>query len=397
MKQVTKDFLTILKDARFNSKTNIIIEDFDTLYKLSNEHQVSALVYNQIYQQDNLSSVLRKQWSLETIKINASQMIKTQRFLHVYKRFLDANVKVVVVKGLICRSLYPVPDNRPSNDEDLYIQRCDLKTVSSIFIEEGFQKISEEEDEVKFLDYKSGLSIELHLALFSKKSNAYGRYQSIFKDTFNFLTIHQIENIRVYSLSHNQHLLFLILHFTKHFLHGGVGIRQLMDIIMYIETFSDKLNWKTIFNNLETLGLVTFVLNIFEICHQYLSFDYKYVNLGNYQRIENEYEDLLEDIMESGIFGQTSNERIHSSTITLNAMEKGKVNVLRSVFPSLESMKGKYEYLNDKPYLLPVAQASRILNYLKHSDSKESKKTVDLGNQRVNLLKKYKIMDDSVR
>lgn len=395
MKKQTESFLHILKDARFNQKTSITLEpnDFYFLYKLAHIHDLTGMVYNQIYHLDNFPDDLKKQWGSEAKKLNVFQIIKTQRFLQVYREFLKADLKVYVVKGLVCRNIYPTPDNRPSNDEDLYIERKDADAVTAIFENAGFQLLDKGEDEIKFLDYKSGLTIELHLALFSKSSQAYGFYQVAFDHAFETYATHMIEGVQVYSLSHDQHFLFLVLHFAKHFLHGGVGIRQLMDIIMYIEAFKDDINWNYIFKQLDKADLVTFFLNTLEIAHVYLDFDYDNINLCNYKRIKNEYQELLDDIMESGIFGQTTQERIHSSTITLNAMESGKVNVLKSVFPPLEDMKGKFPYLNEKPYLLPVAQATRILNYMKHHDNKQNKKTVELGNKRVELLKKYKILN----
>ena len=42
-------FLSLLKDARLNMKSNPVKLDFMKLYQLANEHQVSPLIYNQIY------------------------------------------------------------------------------------------------------------------------------------------------------------------------------------------------------------------------------------------------------------------------------------------------------------------------------------------------------------
>lgn len=55
-------------------------------------------------------------------------------------------------------------------------------------------------------------------------------------------------------------------------------------------------------------------------------------------------------------------------------------------------MQAKFDYLNKYPFLLPVAYVSRIIQYLKHNDTSQSKKTVEIGNQRIQLLKKYGIM-----
>ena len=75
---------------------------------------------------------------------------------------------------------------------------------------------------------------------------------------------------------------------------------------------------------------------------------------------------MLDDLLSSGVYGDATMSRKHSSTMTLNAVSadkqgrQAKRSVLRTLFPKLESMTGRYPYLRQKPYLLPVAWASRI-------------------------------------
>ena len=51
------------------------------------------------------------------------QTIRSDAFLRLYREFLHEGLIIVVLKGIIVRSLYPQPDNRPSNDEDLYVEK----------------------------------------------------------------------------------------------------------------------------------------------------------------------------------------------------------------------------------------------------------------------------------
>jgi hypothetical protein len=76
--------------------------------------------------------------------------------------------------------------------------------------------------------------------------------------------------------------------------------------------------------------------------------------------------------------------------------KKAKGNVLKTIFPGLNSMKGKYAYLEKYPVLLPVAWAQRILGYLKESSNSEKNNAADsikIGSQRVELLRKYDIIE----
>lgn len=388
---MNSELVTLLKDARLNRASELIKLDYQKLFDLANQHQISALIYNQIYNFGDFPMELKEIWKSQTFKINVIQTRKTMKMLQVYKQFLNQNLKVLIVKGLICRSLYPHPDNRQSNDEDLYVQKEEFEKTKDILLKNNFAVVLESNDVTTFIDPVSGLSIELHTALFSLESKAYGNYQKYFDHAFDECIVHQIDGVNVYSLEYSQHLLFLILHFVKHFFHGGVGIRQVADIVMYSEAYGDRIDWDSLYAVLKDLNIYILITSLFALAHDHLEFDYTKIKVPD--DIDNiDYQDLFDDIMDAGIFGQSSSERIHSATITLNTIGNGKTSVIKSIFPSLKEMQSKYKYLNKYPILLPAAYLSRILNYKKNNSSKNSQKTIEVGRQRVELLKKYKVI-----
>lgn len=388
---MNSEMITLLKDARLNQISKPIRLNYSKLYELSNQHQISALIFNQIYSFEEFPMEIKQIWKRDALKINAFQTRKTMKILQICKQFLKQNLKVLIVKGLICRSLYPQPDNRQSNDEDLYVQKEDFEAVKDILLKNNFTIVSKSDDVTTFIDPISGLSIELHTALFSLESKAYGNYQRYFNYAFDECIVHRINGVDVYSLEYTQHLLFLILHFVKHFFHGGVGIRQVVDIVMYSEAYGDKVDWDRLYDILKDLNIYVLIVNLFAMAHDKLEFDYTKIRVP--EGIDkSDYQDLFGDIMDAGIFGQSSSERIHSATITLNTISDGKTSVLKSIFPSLKEMQGKYKYLNKYPVLLPFAYISRIVNYKKNNSSKNSQRTIEVGKQRIELLKKYKVI-----
>ncbi len=388
------EFLGLLKDARLGLNSKETELDYQTLYQLSSLHQVSGLIYNQIYQFSNFPIEIKNIWKQEAIKSNVSQTIKSDRILQVYQQFLDADLKVLVVKGMILRSLYPIPENRPSNDEDLYVEMKDFEAVKKIFLDNRFLIVSQSEDVTTFADPISHASVELHVNLFSKESKAYGNYQNSFEHAFDDPLVHQIQNVFVYSLNCDLHFLFLVMHFVKHFLHGGIGMRQVVDIIMYAEKYGDQINWEKIYETLEELHVLKLIENVFQMAIDHLAFDTSKICLPQDFNIEKwNYEALLDDILDAGVFGQSSMERVHSSTMTLNAVHSGKTSVLKSVFPSYTEMKNKYEYLKQFPFLLPYAWLCRIFHYVSDKKQGNHQKTIEMGNQRIALLKQYQVID----
>lgn len=188
-------------------------------------------------------------------------------------------------------------------------------------------------------------------------------------------------------------MLFLIMHFVKHFLHGGVGIRQVLDIIMYAERFGTEIDWPHLYAVLEEEHVLTLSENVFAIAVDHLGFDVSRITLPEGIDLSAlDYEDLLDDIVAAGLFGKSSKEREHSSTITLNAAADGKRTLRKTLFPSVSDLSGKYPYLKDHPWMLPRAWGSRIFHYLSDRDQGSAKGAVELGNRRVELLRKYKVI-----
>ena len=68
--------------------------------------------------------------------------------------------------------------------------------------------------------------------------------------------------------------------------------------------------------------------------------------------------------------------------------------MLHTVFLPLESMKGRYQYLEKAIYLLPVAWMQRIFAYMKEvkqTSSDDARESIKIGQERVKLLKMYHV------
>lgn len=394
---VLEDFLMLLKDARLGQSSQQKDYDYESLYQASIQHEVTALLYHQIYRFSNIPLDLKQKWKRKAVQINAIQTIRSDAFLRVYKDFIKEGVKVIVLKGIVVRALYPQPENRPSNDEDLYIEKQNAEKAIEIMIKHGFQILQKTEEVTVLVNVNNGLSIELHTTLFSKESKAYGSYQNFFHDAFENAQTHQINGQDVYSLSYDQHMLFLIMHFVKHFLHGGVGFRQLLDIIMYAETYAMQIEWKKIYDVLREEHLLILLENLFSIAQQYLGFSLENISMPiDYEQTWIDADDLLTDIWEAGIFGKSTQERVHSSTITLSAAG-GRQSLRMTLFPSLKSLKDKYAYLQKMPFLLPLAWCTRILHFLFDKGEGSAKGAMEIGTQRVKLLEKYGMIEENKR
>lgn len=408
MKKTNLEFLSLLKSSLKNEKYDgekIDFEDLVYIYKMSEIHHVVPMIYNAAYNEDffkECDANFQAMFKSSAFRYIFSQIQRTNHFLEVYKKLSEKNIKILVFKGIIFRNMYNNPDDRISSDEDILIKKEDYEKVKEFFLSEGFEFIDKRE-ECAYFSKSTGLCIEVSTSLFSHESKAYGHLNKLFEDVFEKSIKINIDKIDILTLSHEQHLIYIVFHNMKHFLTGGFGIRQVADFSKYIETYGEYINWEKFWLDLKDLNYDTFALNLIEISLKYLGFNNDKItypdNITSFDELKNSQkyyinsESLINDILDAGVFGASTMDRKHTALMTLDAVEdKKKSNRLKAVFPNVNYLKDNYTYLQKYPILLPVAWGQRILSYLKKNKTSSYINTMELGKQRIELLKEYKII-----
>lgn len=410
MQKVNLQFLDLLKASlkdQVYEGEQIDFNDLIYIYKLSEIHHVVPMIYNAVYSQDFFQKQddgFKAMFKSMAFKLIFSQIQRTSRFLELYKKLREENIKFLVFKGIIFRNMYNNPDDRMSADEDIVVCAEDYDRVKEILTGEGLEFIDKGEECAYFCS-NTGLCIEASKSLFSEDSKAYGHLNDLFDDIFEKSIEIDVDGVAISTLSHQQHLIYIVFHNMKHFLTGGFGIRQVADFFKYIETYGEFIDWKEFWSDLKELNYDTFALNLIDISLKYLGFDdSKVVYPGEHYRFEDlkksdkyyiNSDALISDILDAGVFGASTMDRKHTALMTLDAVEDNSSgNRLKAVFPSVDYLKGRYTYLQKYPVLLPVAWIQRIFSYMKKNEDNSISyiNTMELGKQRIALLKEYKII-----
>lgn len=405
-----EEFLKIL-ESFMHGKTYHLPEAFtqiEELYQMAGIHKMTAAVYEQIrgealLQQPEYINLVRS-FKGYTMREVMMQMQRADGFLRIYEKMCAQGVRPLVVKGIICRNLYEKSDYRVSGDEDILVRKEDFTVCDAILVAEGFQR--EELDtehlpqEIPYINPQNGVYIEMHFDLFAEESGAYGYLNKEFEDAYATCIAEDIQGRTVWTLHPTLHLFYLICHSLKHFLHGGFGIRQVCDMVMMAEHYGEQIDWEYLSGRLRELRMERFWNGLAEIGREYLGFSYEKAHYPvSLQKIHVNCDHLLLDLLDSGIYGDSTAERKHSSNITLAAAESGKKDTMASVkaslFPGKDYMKRGYPWLENYPWLLPVTWGMRIVGYLKNKrkNSKEEPSGVEIGMSRVELLREYDIID----
>lgn len=287
-------------------------------------------------------------WKRRVIRSIWLQTQRTDGFLNIYRSLKKAGIKSLVVKGIVCRHLYEKSDYRPSGDEDIVIRRDLMEKADEIFLSEGFLAKNQEPDRLKqqtiaYLHPINGTYVEVQPELFEEQVAILNNLNKDFEDMFETCIVERIQGEDIYTLEPTKHFLYIIYHAFKHFIDGGVGIRQVCDMVMMAEHYHDEIDWYYVKKRLKQLHLDEFCKNLGYIAEEYLGFNY-----GKGKNKEVDYIPLLLDLLDAGVFGQTSDERKGSSGMTMMAVDNARTKDVDGesyLFPSYEYMKVSVPWL----------------------------------------------------
>ena len=402
MTPVRDAFLNLLGTALGNPSAAPVPEltsaQWSELASLAMAHKVLPLIFEPAYPlvsraDPALAAALKRQVRQQVIV----QTLRTAEFLELYRALEASGATPLVVKGIVCRQLYPRPDHRPSSDEDVWIPPEQFALCHEVMTRLGMHTSEADPDNVYEVSYRkpgSPLYIELHKHLFPPGFRiADSEFNDFFGTPHHHNTIHQIPGGRVRTLHPNDHMTYLLLHAFKHFLHSGFGIRQICDMLLFAHHHNDLIDWEWVRLSCRCIRAEKFAAAVFTIGVKHLGF----APVGGWETV-NELP-LLEDVLRAGVYGSSELSRQHSSTVTLEAAASRKspqLGFLTAAFPSAKALEGRYPWLKKQPYLLPIAWAGRMASYLRETKHRPDSSLADalkIGAERVKLLRQYDIVN----
>ena len=165
------------------------------------------------------------------------------------------------------------------------------------------------------------------------------------------------------SMPPHEYLLYLILHAYKHFVRSGIGLRQFCDIGLWVREYYAEIDWARLHDQCQSVHAATFAATVFVIARQWLGIDFPLPALWE---TAVSAEPLLHDTLCDGVYGSNDLTRLHSATVTLNAVKSSRT-------------------------------AQRLAHYLgeryRGQDNKSAAAPLHLGKERIELIKMYEIME----
>ena len=402
-----EQFLDALRCALHNEQVQwakpLSSEEWLRLFRLAEENNVYPMIAQAVCPAEAAAPSPKRRDAVlaRARRMTISQASRTGEFILLYRYLAERGLRPIITKGIICRSLCPVPEQRPSVDEDMLIDPADAMRYHEALTEYGLPLFDPDSDiendfEVAYRDDKRGIYVELHKRFFSPDSAAYGDCNAPLEGVAERSVTVRLFNTDIRTPAPTDHLLYLILHAYKHFLHSGVGIRQLSDINMFAAKYGDEIDWGHIVSVCESLRVEKLAASMFLIGERYLGFTVPECFRG----IETDPEYFLDDVLSGGLYGANDINRLHASTMTLEAVASQKEGrkrkgALHSVFLPVRDLEGKFPFLKKAPWLLPAAWIARVWRYVFKRDNGpvSPKESIRIARGRIEILKEYGIIE----
>lgn len=327
-------FLHIAKSAISGVDLPAEKVDWPAIFTLANQQKLLPILFEAVRKmpaaEENVAlfAVTKQQVIGQVL----NQTVRSAEFSDLYHKLRSAGLHPIVVKGQLCSRLYPLKDHRISADDDLLIPDGEFMACHEQLLANGLTTDTPADelasaDEVSYTKEGSPLYIELHRHLFDSSEDAHDELNSFFAD----LQAAEIDGFL--AMPPHEHLLYLILHAYKHFVSCGIGLRQFCDIGLWARAYHGEIDWQRLHDQCAAVHAATFAAAAFRIARDYLGIGFD----PSAPWDENiDVEPLLHDTLCGGVYGSNDLTRLHSSTVTLNAVKasrKGrKSTVLRTIF-----------------------------------------------------------------
>ena len=205
-----------------------------------------------------LSSELEKEWKkyiLQQISFYTQSCYEQSK--------LPISVPYVILKGTSAARYYPYPEYRTMGDIDIMTRREDYDIACKQLVDGGYRIIKDIYKETSLV--KNSTCIDLHRQ-FASLNNP---------DYVKFLDDLIIENINPsHVLPDSVNGLVLLNHINQH-LEGGLGLRQIIDWMMFVDKCLPDEKWPEFFELIKKIELVKLAVVCTHMCEIYLGLPHR--------------------------------------------------------------------------------------------------------------------------
>lgn len=159
----------------------------------------------------------------------------------IKERFSKEGIKLLPLKGILLKSLYPEPAFRSMGDLDILYEEKDFEKIKALMRESGYEYRTESAGSNHQIFFRPPVTtVELHRALLNETSPFAEYYKDVWRRAL------PTAEPFVCRLSREDEYIFLLIHGHKHFSGAGSGVRTVLDFWLYLKRYGKELDRKYI-------------------------------------------------------------------------------------------------------------------------------------------------------
>ena len=389
------------KESIINHKLNI-----EEIYKISCKQGIWGVVFlpiKQLYQSGEIeiNKEIFEIWEKNFFTMAVNQLKKRSIINDVLCEMKKNSIDAYVLKGDIIAQYYKEPLSRASGDTDIYVGINQLENAEKVFEKCGFTVYARSPMEHHTVcKHPIGGSVDLHLTFHDDcfEEKFFKGYTEITEKCVDY----QIDEYSFASLGETDNAIFLFLHWVKHFLSCGSGIRQIMDFFLFWKNNRYNIDALKFQKMLEDLGFSKLYAASVHIALNYLQFDKSEIENFNFEVDEFFINWLLMDIEQGGIFGKMEQRKLtfyylfgHEGISDID--EKNLTRYIKMYANTFKYsyLSRKYKYLSKHKFLFPIAYLNRVYDLILSSFRviKTMKIATTKNDEYTNINNRMKIID----
>ena len=351
MQALQRGIIDLVKACLTKEKAEIGSEfDWDAAYEIGRKHDIIPMLYYGAAESGiQPPEEVRRKLRLVTIKCTMLDRNQRSEVEKIEQSFEARGIDYLPLKGVAMKQRYPRPELRTMGDADILIREEQYADIRPIMDELGLTEILESDHELVW-DKPGLLHLELHKRLIPSYNKDYYAY---YGDGWKLAQ--KTESNR-YAMRAEDEFIYLFTHYAKHFRDGGVGIRQVADLFVFLRTYPE-LDGQYIETELAKLSLDVFYRNTRATLSTWFE------NGRNTDMTDF----ITEKLFASGSFGKDE-DHVVASGVRAAATEKPELvkwhKRIQIIFPSAKAMSKNYPVLKSCKLLLPFVWVHRWVKVL---------------------------------
>ena len=298
--------LTVCGASKTENKMEMDDSDWRQILKLAAMHDVLPLVGCALLEHPEIYCPKQyKEYLLELVRNKAGcNLVKQLRFCQLINEMKQAGIDVCVIKGCVLAECYLYPESRNSSDNDILIPINQERAAADFLAQKGFrvETRSQTRHHAVCQHPKFGL-LEVHVHLYD---------ELVMESWFNGINENELlleptmtaekPNESITTLGCTDHITFIALHMIKHFVRSGLGIKMLLDIMLFVKKHKMNIDFCRFWRIIELANYKKLMNAIIGIMVQTNYFSY--ADFPGSEKVENSLvEALLIDIVCGGYLG----------------------------------------------------------------------------------------------